>query len=158
MANLLQNGMNVGTDASVTFLCSNGTTFRAEDIGNLTDFNFTFKDTPITCRPISNQGQPIVEVVPHECDAKMTFTRFNSFVTDIYLNYRTQWFLGNRISYTIQVVVRNRDGGVDTYLFTGCKPTGGGFGDFRAEKAVDQPLNWICANVTKNGGASLMPT
>lgn len=152
MATFAINGQNVGRDATVTLRASTGESVPAETLGLLTDVKINFKNSDVETKTIVGGGMTFYEVIPHGLTLSLSFARYNGNLTNLMTSYRTNWFNGVRVYFTIQVQVRNPDGSVNTYTLTQCKPTRGSLGEFKPDAAVVQTLDFECQDVQDNSG------
>lgn len=113
---------NIGEDVSVTIQSSAGDNFPADMLGHLVDISAKFKDDHIQVKTISGGGNTLNEVVPRGVTGKMKFVRmdgsFGRLMVQIRQRFKEQ---GQRVAFTFQVQIRNRDGSVDNYLITGAR-------------------------------------
>ena len=145
MAGLVLNGFNIGQDISVSFQSDNGVpgssgqSFSASALGHLMSFDAEVIDKEVDVYPISNGGIPLYDMMYMGWRGKMQFTRVNGNLTGIFIALQTQFFSsGTRVHFAITATVQNRDGTTDQAMFTQCSLSKGKFGDFKANKEVEQ--------------------
>jgi hypothetical protein len=149
--NFVLNNYNVGTDISVALSDNQGNQVNASDLGKLMEFEATEDDVENTIHPITDFGIPQHITIPRGWTGRMTFTRVNGALVDIFINRQNSWYQsGVSIYFTITCTVQNRDGSQDQYQFSGVAFSKGGFGNFRAEKEVDEQVTFRAQTLTKN--------
>jgi hypothetical protein len=149
--NFLLNSYNVGTDISVSISDDQGNQANAEDLGKLMEFEATEDDVENTIHPITDFGVPEHITIPRGWTGRMTFTRMNGALIDMLINRQASWYNGGiAVGFTITATVMNRDQSFDQYQFNGVAFSKGGFGNFRAEKEVDQQISFRAQLLTKN--------
>ena len=143
------NGFNIGQDAQITITADNGQAFPAEQLGHLMEFEADWDDTEIKVVPITHGGKPLYDVIPHGITGRMSFTRMNGALSAVFADLMNDFYdNGLRHKFKISVRVLNRDGTVDTYLFDECSISKAKFGNFRADKEVDQSFSFRSQNMT----------
>jgi hypothetical protein len=161
MAGFVLNGFNIGQDISVQFQSDGGVagglgggTFTADNLGHLMNFSAEIIDKEIDVIPISNLGRPLYDTVYHGWRGKLTFTRVNGQLTNLLADLMNKFFnSGTRVHFNISVTVLNRDGTTDRVNFTQCSLSKGTFGDFKADKEVDQSFSFRAQNMTSTAGS-----
>ena len=118
MANILVNGLNIGTDISVTISDNYGDVFTDADIGNMMSFNVSMDMHMLKVTPITNGGKPIYRSIPNGLSGTMEYVRVNGNITSIFtVLYAAFYNAGLLPTFTITVTVINRNGTTDEYIF-----------------------------------------
>lgn len=137
------NGFNIGTDCSVVISDSFGDLFPAEALGHLIEFEAETMDHELEVVPITLGGAPIFQTIWAGARGRMSFARYNGVLTQFILSLMAAYHeLGIIPQFSITENVLNRDGTVDEYLFTGVQFNKPRFGNFRAQKEVDQTIEF----------------
>ena len=154
MANLTINGFNVGTDITLAISDSIGDIFVSEDLGYLTEFDSTADDTPLKVVPIDNGGIPIFQTIWSGVSGSMIFVRNGPAFGQLIIDLMNAYYLAGIIpQFNIAVNVRNRDGTIDEYLYTGAQFSKPSFGNFRGIKEVDMKVAFVASQLQTTGSA-----
>lgn len=147
------NNFNIGQDLSVVIQSDSGLVIPACTLGLLMDFDVTADDVMLKIVPICNGGMPIYNTIWQGWSGKLTFTRFNGAITNMIAQLMNDFYnSGAMPHFSISCSVLNRDNSVDQYLFTGVVWTKPTFGNFKADKEVDQTLNFQAQNMIATAG------
>lgn len=151
MSGFKLNGFNIGQDISVTLRKKGGDAFNVDQLGHLVDFEAQEEDTLIQVKPISHGGKVLNDRTPQGWSGKLSFARMDGTLTDMLAENQQKFYEnGERAKYDIQVIVANRNGTTNTYLFSECILHKGTFGGFKADKEVDQGFSFNAQNMTKS--------
>jgi hypothetical protein len=149
------NGFNVGTDASLVISDQYGDLFPAESLGHLIDFESETIDHELEVIPITLGGVPIFQTIWAGAQGKMSFARYNGGLTNMILALSQAYFTQGIIpQFSITLNILNRDGSIDEYLFQGVQWNRPRFGNFRAQKEVDQSIDFKASQMIVMGGAT----
>jgi hypothetical protein len=152
MVGLIVNGFNVGTDFSAAISDSLGDIFTAEDLGHLTEFDSAAEDSPLKVVPIDNGGIPIFQTIWSGVSGNMMFVRagpsVNQLIIDLMQGYH---YAGIIPQFAIAVNVRNRDGTVDEYLYSGVQFSKPSFGNYKGVKEVDMKIGFVASMLQTTG-------
>jgi hypothetical protein len=148
------NGFNVGTDAQVSIADNFGDIFTAEQMGHLTALDSTAEDSPLKVTPITNGGVPIYQTIWNGVSGTMTFVRngppFGQLIIDLMQAY---YISGIIPQFSMAVNVRNRDGSIDEYMYTGMQFSKPSFGNYQGVKEVDMKTNFVASQLMTTGSA-----
>ena len=147
------NGFNVGQDISISIQDDTGVVVDSSQLGHLMEIDATMEDTELRVIPISNNGLPLFDTLYHGWSGRMTFTRMNGALDNLLTALENNFFnTGRRQKFTLNCTILNRDGSVDQYVFTQVTLSRGGFGNFRADKEVDQVFSFRAQNLINTSG------
>ena len=159
MVNTVVNGYNVGTDASLTITDNYGDSFSADQLGYLMDFESESEDVQLKITPVTNGGVPIYQTIWNGISGKMTFTRANANFQQAFMDLMNAYYTNGVIpQFTISLNVRDRNGAIDEYLYTGVQFEKPRFGNYRATKEVDMSLAFKASQMQPNGTGSAFLT
>jgi hypothetical protein len=147
------NGYTIGQDIQVSLQDDAGN-FVADvgQLGHLMEFEATQEDTELRIIPITNGGVPLIDTLPHGWTGRMTFTRINGALDNLWAAIQNNFYAGRRQHFQIGVSVVNRDGTTDTYTFIQVSFSKPSFGNFRADKEVDQTVTFRSQNMINTSG------
>lgn len=154
MPNLFgRNDFNIGEDVSCTIMSSAGDTFPADRLGHIKDLDVDFDDDHVQVKTISRGGGTLNEVIPRGVSGKMSLTRadgsFGRLIIESRRRFKEQ---GERISFSFQYQIRNRDGSVDSYLVTGAKIMKAKLFNASAGKEVDCSFQFVGGEIELTSG------
>lgn len=146
------NGYNVGTDVSIAFQDSYGDSFTSDQLGYLMDFTSESEDVKTKITPITGGGKPVYQTLWNGVNGSMMFTRVGPAFQQMFMDLMAAYFNNGIITqFTMSVNVRNRNGSIDEYLYTGLQFERPRFGDFRSTKEVDMRVSFSASQMTANG-------
>ncbi len=146
------NGFNVGTDVSFAFADQYGDLFSDDMLGHLTEFSSQSEDNVIKVTPISNGGIPIYQTIWNGISGRLGFVRTGPAFTQLFIDLANAYYQGGIISqFSISANVRNRDGTVDSYLYSGVQFTQPRNGDFRSTREVSLEVGFRASLLTATG-------
>jgi hypothetical protein len=149
-------GKNSGKDVSVIITDSNGNQVAGAQIGILTHFSIGADYSQSETKSIINNGAVYYEAIPHGLKCSMKFSRTNSALQDMENSYRQNSYNGNQLSYTIQFMIQNRDGSINTGQLVNCKPHNWNLGEYVADQDVTQSVDFVSSDVNNNGMATAL--
>lgn len=152
------NGFNVGTDVSFAISDQFGDVIPAGLMGHLIEFESQSNDKSIEVIPITTGGIPIYQTVWSGITGDMRFARVNGYYQQAFSDLMDLYFASGVIAQMVlQARVRNRDGSVDTYVYTGFQFSKPRFGAFHATREVDLRVSWMASTmVSASGGAAAL--
>lgn len=154
------NGYNLGTDVSMTLQhVESGVVLPAALLGHLMEFQFDQEDQVIRVVPITNGGKPLYNVVYMGWRGHAMFTRVNGALTAILAATEKDYFDNGHLNhFNMLATVLNRDSTVDQYMFTAGVLSRHQGGNFRADKEVDQRIEFNFQRMALTAGyAALLP-
>jgi hypothetical protein len=159
MPNVTINGYNVGTDVSLAFQDDRGDSFTGDQLGYLMEFDSDSQDVDSSITPITGGGVPIHQTLWNGITGNMSFTRVGPAFQQMFMDLMNAYFTAGVITqFTISVNVRNRNGNIDEYLYTGVQFTRPRFGNFRSTKEVDLRVGFKASKMQVNGSATAFLT
>lgn len=155
MAGFVLNGFSIGTDFSATMLDNFGDIFPLDSLGFLMEFDSESMDREIEVVPISQGGVPIFMTIWAGVRGRMMFTRTNGNFQNLIMDLMNAYF-SNGVTpvFTIQATILNRDGSFDEMQYSGVQLSKPRFGNYRAEKEVDQQVEFRASLATRTGAAA----
>ncbi|HTI81733.1 MAG TPA: hypothetical protein VL614_14895 [Acetobacteraceae bacterium] len=144
-------GFNVGTDASFVITDNFGDIIMDSDMGYLDDFSTESTDIDLKVTPITTGGVPIYQTIWNGGTGSATYTRFGPTFQQIFMDLMASYYGSGTIpQFALQLDVRNRNGQVDSYQYSGMQFTRPRFGNFRATREVDMRfgINWATCTGT----------
>ena len=154
MAALTIAGFNVGTDVQVSIADNLGDIFTADQMGHLTELDSTAEDSPLKVVPITNGGIPIFQTIWSGISGTMTFVRTGPAFGQLIVDLMSAYYIAGIIpQFSISCAVRNRDGTIDEYLYTGVQFSKPSFGNYQGVKEVDMKTSFVASQLIATGSA-----
>ena len=149
------NGFNIGTDLRFVIQDSFGDVFSDAQMAHLTDFTSKSEDTVAKVTPITTGGVPIFQTLWNGNSGTIKFVRVGPSFQQIFMDLQAAYYNAGIISQmTIAASVRNRDGSIDEYLYTGVQFSKPVFGNYTALKEVDMTVDFMASLLTATGTLS----
>ncbi len=146
------NGFNVGTDVRFAISDQFGQVFSDQMLGHMMEFESESDDTELKVVPITTGGVPIYTTLWSGIRGTMMFTRVNGTFQKMFMELMDAYYAAGIISQmSITATVRNRDGSVDEYLYTGVQLSRPRFGNYRSTKEVDLRVEFRASKMTSTG-------
>lgn len=144
MSNFLgRSDFNVGQDISVTIKSSNGSLYSAEQLGHLVDVDVDRESDTAKVKAISNGGKVLRMGIPQGVKGRLVFARTCDALEKELMRADQLWFDSKIATYwSFQFVIANRDGTTNSYLAPNCVVGGGKLWGGKADKEVDQDLQF----------------
>lgn len=149
------NGFNVGTDTRLAIQDQFGDVFTDSMLAHLMEFDSESEDTDLKITPITTGGVPIYQTIWNGVRGSLMFTRVNGSFQAMFLDIMNGYFNSGLISqFTMSQTVRNRDGSIDEYIYTGVQFSRPRFGRFQSVKEVDMRMDFRAGQVQAVGTLS----
>lgn len=146
------SGFNVGTDVRFAIQDQYGDVFTDAMLGHLTSFESESEDVELKITPITTGGLPIYQTIWNGIRGSMTYTRVNTSFQQMFMDMMGAYYSGGIISqFSISASVRNRDGSIDEYLYSGVQFSKPRFGAFHGTKEIDMRVDFRATQVTGTG-------
>jgi hypothetical protein len=151
----INDSFNIGQDVSLSLQhLESGVVIPITAFGHLMEFDATQEDRDLIIIPITDGGKPKLNVVYQGWSGHMIFTRVNGIFTGLFAALEANFYNARQLShFAIQATVLNRDGSTDQYLWSNTilhRATGG---NWRADKEVDQRVEFRADSMVVTGGA-----
>jgi len=131
-------GFNVGTDAAFAITDPYGDIFVDDSLGYMMDFESQSQDINIKITPITQGGIPVYQTIWNGVQGSMMITRTGPTFQQLFMDLMESYYLQGMIpQFSLGLHVRNRNGTVDEYLYSGLQFSRPRFGNFRGTKEVD---------------------
>lgn len=135
--------INVGQDISITFTNDTGQVVPADSLGLVMNFTAKSENIKLKVTPISHRGRARRRSIPNGWNGSIKWTRINGNVTKLIAGLSNDFYeTGALRLFSLSATITNRDGSQDKYLFTNCSLSDGDFGNFEANKEVEQELSF----------------
>jgi hypothetical protein len=155
MTGFIINGFNVGTDVSFSVQDNFGDAFPLDALGLLMEADMKSMDKKLDVTPISNGGVPLFLTIWAGVSGSFSFTRTDGSMQNMIMDLMDAYFSSGIIPiFSMQASVLNRDQSIDEYQLSGLQWNDPSFGNFRAEKEVDQKIEFRASLLTRTGGAA----
>lgn len=149
-------GFNVGPDASFAISDQYGDVFIDDSLGYLTEFESQSQDIDLKVVPITQGGIPVFQTLWSGVQGTLMITRVGPSFQQLFMDLMQGYYIAGLIpQFTLTLNVRNRDGSVDEYLYSGMQFSKPRFGNFRGTKEVDMQTEFHASVVQATG--SLLP-
>lgn len=145
-------GFNVGTDVSFVITDNFGDVIMDSDMGYLDDFSTESTDVDLKITPITNGGIPVYQTIWNGGTGSLTYTRFGPTFQQVFMDLAASYHGSGIIpQFALAMDVRNRNGSVDSYNYSGMQFTRPRFGDYRATREVQMRVGINWAQCTGSG-------
>lgn len=145
-------GFNVGTDASFAITDSYGDLFIDDSLGYLMEFESQSQDVDLKIVPINNGGIPVYQTLWSGVQGTLMITRVGPSFQQLFMDLMNGYYIAGLIpQFSLALNVRNRDGTVDEYLYSGFQWVRPRFGNFRGTKEVDMQADFHASLVQATG-------
>lgn len=135
--------INVGQDLSVSFQTDTGQVIAADTLGLVMRFSAKAENEKIKKTPISHGGKPRRRSIPNGWNGSVKIMRVNGNVTAFGASLMNDFHEAGKMRlFSISVSIVNRDDSLDEYLFQSCSLGDFDFGDWEANKEVEQEINF----------------
>jgi hypothetical protein len=149
------NGFNVGTDFVASMTDNFGDAFPLDAFGLMTEFESESLDRELEVVPINRGGVPMFQTIWAGMRGRMGFVRSNANLSSLMIDLmRSYHRFGVIPIFTLQAAVLNRDGSLDEYLYDGVQLSRPRIGNFRAEKEVDQAIEFRASTISRTGAGA----
>jgi len=147
------NGFSIGQDLDLSIRDSRGNIINWFQMGHGMEFDANRDDVELKVTPITSGGKPLFDTLPAGWSGRIVFTRVDGSVSNLFAALDQNFYaLGRREFFTFFVSILNRDGSTDQYQFTRVSMSRASFGNFRADKEVDQTITWRAQELISNSG------
>lgn len=148
-------GYNVGSDARFSITDNLGDIFIDSDMGYLEDFESQARTHMLTITPITTGGRPVHQALWSGGSGRMSFTRFGPSFQQLFMDLESAYYGGGVIpQFALTVEVRNRDGSIDEYLYSGFQFNDPHFGNYQGVREVRMSTNFMYSQCQGTGALS----
>lgn len=147
------NAFNIGQDAYIAILDDEGNQIPLYGLGHVINFTATQDDVELKVIPIELGGLPLFATLPQGWTGKVSLVRYSNALDNVLAQIESDFYNNGVLHYfTIKLAITNRDGSVDQYTFHNVALSKGDFGNFQADKEVDQSFAFRAQTFTNDSG------